>query len=139
MPESDHSVVPQVMPKTKRIPKKKQKSDMVLMRTRFSGPLPLPSHLDQYNHIVPGAGERILKMAENQSQHRQECEKREIKDNSRNSLLGLLFGFSICLLVIGSGVYLIVVGKTTEGLIGLLVPMATLVTAFIWGKDSKKK
>ncbi len=32
-----------------------------------SGPLPLSSELKNYEMIVPGAGERILKMAENES------------------------------------------------------------------------
>jgi uncharacterized membrane protein len=42
----------------------------------FSGPLPPPEVLQNYNQITPGAADRIISMAEKQSQHRQESEMR---------------------------------------------------------------
>jgi uncharacterized membrane protein len=43
----------------------------------FSGPLPHPDVLRKFNEIIPGAAERIIKMAEDQSIHRKELEKLE--------------------------------------------------------------
>ena len=37
---------------------------------QWSGPLPAPDHLQQYEIIVPGAGDRILSMAEKEQNHR---------------------------------------------------------------------
>lgn len=36
----------------------------------FSGPIPPPNLLERYEAITPGAADRILTMAENQSKHR---------------------------------------------------------------------
>ena len=42
--------------------------------TEVSGPIPSPQILQQYNNIVPGAAERIIRMAEKQSDHRMALE-----------------------------------------------------------------
>jgi len=53
----------------------------------FSGPLPPPSVLSQYNQVVPGAAERIIAMAESQSEHRQQLENKVIESDIKNSRL----------------------------------------------------
>lgn len=45
---------------------------IVAQSASFSGPIPPPAILHQYDAVIPGAAERILKMAEEQSKHRQE-------------------------------------------------------------------
>lgn len=140
MPESKTSTIPEVIPKTKRLPKKKTKTKLVLhQRSTFSGPLPHPSHFAQYESILKGAAERILKMTENQSAHRQECEKIEVKANSRNSTLGLVLGFLLCSGIAGGCIYVITIGKTIEGITGLVAQMAVLASAFIWGRNTSKE
>ncbi len=44
----------------------------------FSGPLPPPEILKRFDKVVPCTAERIIKMAEEQSAHRRELEKRVI-------------------------------------------------------------
>ncbi|MFQ7172706.1 MAG: DUF2335 domain-containing protein [Thomasclavelia ramosa] len=44
----------------------------------YSGPIPHPSDFEQYERVLPGAADRILTMAENQSAHRQTLEKAAI-------------------------------------------------------------
>jgi uncharacterized membrane protein len=46
-----------------------QRSDTFIASARFSGPLPPPAILAQYNNAVPNAAERILKMAEKEQSH----------------------------------------------------------------------
>ena len=41
---------------------------------QFSGLLPHPKILQEYEQVYPGAANRIIKMAEDQSQHRQKIE-----------------------------------------------------------------
>ena len=69
------------------------------------GPLPLPAVLKQYDDIVPGAAERIMRMAEHQAQHRQDLEARVIRTDNLKSLLGMIFGFVIALVGFGGGLY----------------------------------
>ncbi len=51
----------------------------------FSGPLPHPDILQRFNDIVPGAAERILKMAEGQFEHRTALEKKVIESDIARS------------------------------------------------------
>ena len=70
----------------------------------FSGPLPPPDLLVKYNTAVPDAAERILRMAEAQSAHRQDIERRVVKSNTLNQTLGTIFGFIIAMGVISGGI-----------------------------------
>ena len=40
----------------------------------YAGPIPHPDHLRQYEEIVEGSADRLIKMAENQSEHRRNQE-----------------------------------------------------------------
>jgi uncharacterized membrane protein len=51
----------------------------------FSGPLPPPSILGDYNEILANGAERIMKMAENQSSHRIDLENHAIKEELKQS------------------------------------------------------
>jgi len=66
-----------------------------IQEIEFRGPIPPPNIIAGYEKILPGAADRILAMAENQSKHRQEMEKKMIEAESRDSLLGIIFGFSL--------------------------------------------
>ena len=47
-----------------------QVTETIQQRIEFSGPIPPPQVLKQYEEIIPGAGERILAMAEKEQDHR---------------------------------------------------------------------
>lgn len=64
-----------------------------VMAREFRGPIPAPDILAEYENISPGFADRIISMAERQSQHRQEIEKTQVKAESRDSLLGVIFAF----------------------------------------------
>ena len=65
--------------------------------TEISGPIPPPQILQQYNAIVPNAAERILSMAEKQSDHRMNLERKVIDSNVVKSYLGMAAGTLIAL------------------------------------------
>src|SRR5438552_14400200 len=56
--------------------------------SRFSGPIPSPETLSQYDKIVPGAANRIIQMAETQAEHRRQLEDRTSRSQIRQSSRG---------------------------------------------------
>lgn len=82
----------------KEMEKQSKEADIIRREVRqvvseFSGPLPPPSIIKGYEDVLPGAAERILEMAEKQSEHRQFMERKMISTESRDSLLGVVFAF----------------------------------------------
>ena len=104
----------------------------------YSGPLPQPGDLEKYNTIVPGAAERILTMAERQAVHRQELEKKVVFSGTRDSLLGLIFGFIIAIGTVGSGVYCILHGHDVSGAIVSGTGLGGLVGVFVYGSRQRR-
>lgn len=65
--------------------------------SRYSGPLPPPEVLENYDRIVPGAAKKIIAMALRQSRHRQELERKVIESDMRRSRDGLWVGGALSL------------------------------------------
>jgi len=105
----------------------------------FSGPLPPPSILGDYNEILPNGAERIMKMAENQSSHRIDLEKHAIKEELRQSKNGQIFGFILAILgmLIAFGLAYLR-HDTVAGIFGTTT-IVGLVTIFVIGKRKQSK
>lgn len=78
-------------------------------------------------------------MAENQSKHRQSLEQTVVDANCRAQRNGTILGFLICMAAIGSGTFLIDVGKSAEGLVPIIGALGGLVAIFVIGKSQQKK
>lgn len=85
---------------------------------RHAGPLPAPSVLAEYDQVVPGLAERIIRMAESQFEHRVEKEKlalsTDIEIAQRTStyvLVGQIFSFIISMTAILAGTWVAVHGQ----------------------------
>lgn len=116
-----------------------QTPSVSLSRTEvFSGPLPHPNILAQYEAIVPGAAERIIVMAENQSRHRIAMEDRVIQSDIRNSKYGQIFGFIIAVLGLVISCVLVLTGYTLSGTIFAGVILLSLVSVFVSGSVSRR-
>nr|WP_232843717.1 DUF2335 domain-containing protein [Secundilactobacillus angelensis] len=111
---------------------------MTIQRSTFSGPLPPPSQLSQYEEILPGSADRILKMAENQALHRQNLETTVVKSNSRDSLLGVIFGFILGVMIIGGGIFLAIKGDSYGPWL-TLAGATGLIGVFVYGTRSSRK
>lgn len=105
----------------------------------FSGPLPPPQTLAQYNQAFPDAAERIMKMAESQALHRQSLEKARVFADIHNEKLGQWLAFVLALVVFVGGVALVWQGKNLAGITLLLAEIVTLAGLFIYGKESKRR
>lgn len=103
-----------------------------------SAPLPHPSELEGYEHILPGAAERIFAMAESQSSHRQELEVKAFSTENRNSLLGILAAWSIGIFGLSVAGYCVYSGHDVAG--GALggTTLVSLVSTFIYGTHQRK-
>jgi uncharacterized membrane protein len=105
---------------------------------QFSGPLPPPELLIRYNDAVPNGAERIMAMAENQSQHRQILEKDVIAAGILAQKVGSILGFVICIAALASGTFLIFVGRSAAGLVPIIGALGGLVAVFVLGKQQQQ-
>ncbi len=105
----------------------------------FSGPLPPPETLEKYNQVLPGAAERIISMAEQQSRHRQALELTVVKSNAFVQKLGPFFGFIIAMTAVVGGIILIEKGRDGYGLAAIIAALASLAGVFIYGKAKQRK
>lgn len=101
-------------------------------RTEFSGPIPSPELYREYENILPGAADRILKMAEIQQSHRHELEKSVIVSDIVQARIGLIFGFIYVMTAILGGIHLLNTGRDITGLSVLVGALVTLAGVFIF-------
>ncbi|HEY4524486.1 MAG TPA: DUF2335 domain-containing protein [Candidatus Paceibacterota bacterium] len=105
----------------------------------FSGPLPSPEVLQKFDEIIPGAAERIIKMAEEQSAHRKELEKKVIESDIARSKWGQILGFVIAILgLIVSAIVAIYSNAIAGGVIGIGT-LASLVGVFMYGSKTRSQ
>lgn len=115
---------------------------MVAIKTQsemFSGPIPHPEILGRYEEIIPGAANRILVMAEEQSAHRQGIEKSVVKSDILKSYWGLGAAFLLALLFGGMGSLLVYYGQPWAGAAIATGPVVGLVTAFLVGTSRRRE
>jgi uncharacterized membrane protein len=113
-------------------------SELTVQSFEFSGPLPPPQILRGYNDAFAGCAERIVAMAERQSAHRQEIEKRVIDGNCRAQSRGQIFGFALAFMVIAGGVYLLAQGKSVEGFSAIILAGGSIIGALVFSRFEQK-
>jgi uncharacterized membrane protein len=106
---------------------------------RFSGPLPHPDLIAQYNDVIPNGADRIVSMAERQAEHRQFLEKTTVLSDRNRAYLGMILGFCIVLFFGGCGAYLITNGNEIKGFIALFGPLASLVGTFFYSERARRR
>lgn len=106
--------------------------------TSYSGPLPSPEMLKQYDEIAPGAAKLFIETFRDQAHHRMELEKAYLKSDRRRSWGGLVAGFVIAMTALCGGMTLVYFGHdlagTTLGTSGL----GGLVGTFVYGTRSQR-
>lgn len=124
--------------KNKNVPQHNSQKSIIRAAAHYSGPIPPPEMLEKYNQIIPGAAERILKMAEDQSAHRQYLEKKVIGSDIINSRLGIGCALIVSIATFYLAYYAIKNGSPTGGTIIGTLGIGSLVTTFIYGTKSRK-
>lgn len=106
-----------------------------VIEQEFSGPIPPPNIIAGYENAIPGSADRIIRMAEQQSSHRQQMELMEIKAEARDSLLGVIFAFGLGMGCLAACIIMVVMVPVAAGAIcGSILGVtgiASIVTAFL--------
>ena len=103
----------------------------------WQGPLPPPEALVRFNDAFPGCAERIVAMAENQSNHRQRLEDKVVSGNlalaGRAQILAALLAAG----ALGGSIYLLAHNMKAEGLATFATEVGTLL--FVWWKGRAER
>jgi len=120
-------------------PRKENRGVMIRQETSFSGPLPSPETLKKFDEVIPGAAERIIKMAEGQFEHRTELERKVINSDIERSKWGQILGFVIAIVGLVCAVIISIYGSQIGGAALGLGTLASLVGVFMYGSRSRTK
>lgn len=120
--------------------------------THYSGAVPPPEVLRGINDIVPGAAERLIKLAEDESLHRRSLEQKALDANVsgqskqlqinerqtelvfKSDFIGQALGFLVCIGCIAASVFLGINDRETLAGVIALIPTAALIRAFVLNK-----
>jgi len=100
----------------------------------FSGPLPPPSMLGQYDSVQDGFADRIVSMAESEQSHRQSLENKSVEAAIKTESRGQNYALAISLLIITGALYLIDSGNEISGSLLAGGTLTGLAYIFITGK-----
>lgn len=98
----------------------------------FPGPIPLPELLRRYDEAVPGAGERILALAEAEQRKRASSAERSLETRRRGQLCGL----AGALAALAAAAYTGFLGPPVVAAILGGATLTGLVTVFVAGRPS---
>jgi uncharacterized membrane protein len=117
-----------------------QKAQQVTIQG-YSGPVPHPDILAQFDQIVPGSAEQIVNQFVQETNHRHRLERRALaaeivdeRENRRERRLGQIFGFVIALVVLSGSVVSSVLGAQWPGGILGVGGLAALVGVFVFNR-----
>ena len=105
----------------------------------FSGPLPPPKHFAAYDSVVPGAADRILKMAEEQADHRRHLENEVVMSELKLKRRGQVLAFVITMTALAGGIGAMMTGASLSGAAVCLLALASVVGLFWWGGRREKQ
>src|SRR5262245_30403851 len=94
-------------------------------QTIHQGPLPTPEAFERYNRVLPGAADRILRMAERQAAHRQDLESRALKGDLVKAMMGTVLAYITFGGSMFGAVYLLLHDKPIQSLAALIVALGS--------------
>jgi uncharacterized membrane protein len=100
----------------------------------IAGELPSAETIEAYEHVLPGAADRILAMLEHQSDHRMTMERTVVQAAARSERLGQLLGLALVLVVFLTATRLITSDHEIPGTLLAVADLGLLVTVFM-GRD----
>lgn len=105
----------------------------------YSGPIPHPRLLKEFDDSIPNGADRIMKMTEQQSTHRMDLETKVVTANNRDSLLGVIFAGIVGIIIVIGSMFLIYNDKNIQGLGILLTSAAVYIGVFLKSKSRDDK
>jgi len=120
-------------------PDQQQQLIFSFMMQSHSGPIPDPETLARYNQIIPNGADRIMKMAEDQSQHRISLEAQVIPAQLKQSGRGQIFALVIGLASLVALVICAFLEQPIAALGSGILAAGGLISAFLKGSGNQKK
>ena len=106
-----------------------------VVSAQWQGPLPPPAALEQYNDIVPGGADRIVRMAEQEVEHRIKTEQAIVKGELAAGQRGQYLGAAVAFLALLLAALLAYLGSPWPIVAALVsVPVLGMVNAIVNGR-----
>jgi uncharacterized membrane protein len=102
-------------------------------------PLPPPESLAAYEQVMPGAADRVFKMAEQQAIHRQGLERTKLERDGRAQTRGQYLTAALAAVLFAGSIWLISTGKDVAGLVVVIAETVGLVSVYMYGKRAQRK
>jgi uncharacterized membrane protein len=109
----------------------------VVSHQHYSGPIPPPIMLDQYEEVHGGLATRIVSMAEIEQHHRHQIENTAISGEISKDKRGQFFALITSILIISGSIGLISFGHEVSGTVLMGTTVLGLAYMFITGKHLK--
>lgn len=108
------------------------------MLEQYSGPIPPPDLLRQYDELIEGGAERIFNAFESQTRHRMGIESAVVFGNEGRANRGQWMAYSLALVILTLGSIMIFTGREEAGVAMITVDLVGLVAVFITSKRSQR-
>lgn len=105
-----------------------------ITRAEFAGPLPPPDILGGYERIVPGSANRLIRLLEDEANHRRAMERAVVEGSLKEKSRGQFFGLVIGLVAIIAGAIVAALGQPAAGATIGGVGVAGIVAVFVIGR-----
>lgn len=100
---------------------------------QFSGPLPPPQLLAEYERIVPGSADRLIRQMEDQASHRRSIEKVVVDGNVDAQRCGPIYGALIAVVLVVLAAYALYLGQAVVATAIVGGTLASIVGVFVQG------
>jgi uncharacterized membrane protein len=118
-------------------PQTGQKSHVMITHAEITGPLPQASECKGYEDVLPGAADRILKMAEDEAKDRRGKDEQGLKAAIRAGTRGQWLAFATVALSLGVMALCLLLDKPIGSIPSGLVALGTLIPTLINSKHEK--
>ena len=102
----------------------------------YIGPLPTSKEFNGYEQAMPGAANRILTMAEQETEHRHKNEDKIIQHSIKKSSMGQIFAFILALVSLGLVFYSILKGEPLAAIVPAIMAFSSLIAVFAGKKQN---
>ncbi|MEO5758128.1 MAG: DUF2335 domain-containing protein [Mesorhizobium sp.] len=111
----------------------------IVQSEKFSGPIAHPRHLREYDAVVPGSADRIIKMAESALAHRERMDTKIVDAEIADRKLGMWLGFAALLIILALAAYFGVHGDSIVAGLFLTTAVLGAIPVFVLGRYWQQK
>jgi uncharacterized membrane protein len=106
-----------------------------VVAANWSGPLPPPAALAQFNEIIPNGAERIMSMVEQEQSHRIAMDRAALRAEVWDTLGGKALGAVMTLAAVAGAIYTAFIGAHWAVSVAIVgVPITALIGKFVRDK-----